>query len=394
MSWFSADFQEEAPLAVTGMSTYYRVRRLLSLASLFFYGSKRWRSQAFTPRFDRILVVCTGLLGDTVMCTPAFAQVRKLFPSSKVFGLVTSRNQELLAPAPWFDGFLVYDWSPFPLRPAKRRDLRHLQEQVRSLRPDLAIILLGDDFVPLLHRAGIPCIVGVAWDEFSSFCTHTYSIGHPRTWGPNERLGALRVLGHQVESVDAEIFVDSGARERVNKRLKHLEVNGMQAPLVVFHPFGRALHQWYPWSLAVTAACGVAQQTGGTIVLVGTARERELLAAQGFSVPEGVVNWIGALSLQELCALIERAAAVVTTDSGPFHLAGALRRPCVGLFRAIRPEHAHRYRTVVPLFWEEERFTCSPQCRWDGCAHMPCRQMVGIAPERIVAQTVAALPRA
>lgn len=393
MSWFSADFQEEAPLAVTGVSAYYRVRRLLSLTSLFFYGSQRWRSQAPTQRFNRILVVCTGLLGDTVMCTPVFAQVRQLFPSSKIFGLVTSRNRELLAPAPWFDGFLVYDWSPFPLRPAKQRDLRHLKEQVRSLQPDLAIILLGDDFVPLLYRAGIPCIVGVAWDEFSSFCTHTYSIGHPRTWGPDERLEALRVLGHQVESVDPEIFVDSGARERVSKRLKHLGVNGMRAPLVVFHPFGRTFRQWYPWLLAVTAACGIAQQTGSTVVLVGTSRERELLAAQGFSVPEGIVNWVGSLSTQELCALIECAKVVVSTDSGPLHLAGALKRPCIGLFRAIRPEHAHRYRTVVPLFWEDGQPACSSRCRWDGCAHMPCRQIAGIAPERIVNQTVAVLPR-
>lgn len=342
-------------------------------------------------QIKRVLLICTGLIGDTVMCTPAFAQVRKLFPSSKVFGLVTSRNRELLAPAPWFDGFLVYDWSPFPLRRAKRRDLRHLKEQVYSLRPDLAIILLGDDFVPLLYRAGIPRIVGVAGDEFASLCADTYSIGHPRTWGPDERLGALRTLGDPVASVDPEVFVDSGARERVGQRLEALGRDLMHNPLVVFHPFGRTFPQWYPWSLAVAAACGISEQTKSMVVLVGASRERELLAAQGFSVPEGIVNWVGSLSVQELCALLERSAAVVSTESGPLHLAGALQRPCVGLFRAIRPEHAHRYKTVVPMFWEEERSVCSPGCRWDDCAYTPCRQMAGITPQRVIDQIAALL---
>lgn len=391
MSWFPASFREEGPLAVAGVSTYYRVRRLLTFASLFFDGLIRQPGQAPEERFGRILVVCTGLLGDTVMCTPAIAQVRKLFPAARIFGLVTSRNRELLAPSPWFDDFLVYDWSPFPLRGAKRRDLARLKEQVRSLQPDLALILLGDDFVPLLCRSGVPRIVGVAGDEFSSFCTDTYSIGHPRTWGPDERLGALRALGYPVELVDPEVFVDSGARERVGHRLETLGRDRTQDPLVVFHPFGRTLPQWYPWPLVVAAARGISERTGSTVVLVGGSREREVLVSHGLSMPEGIVNWVGSLSLQELCALIERAAAVVTTDSSPFHLAGALKRSCIGLFRAIRPEHAYRYRTVVPLFWGEGKSACLPGCRWNGCAHSPCRQMAGIVPQRVVDQTAGLL---
>lgn len=354
------------------------------------------QAASLSGEFRRILLVCTGLLGDTVMCTPAISQVRKVFPGARIWGLVTSRNKELLAPSPWFDDFLVYDWSPFPLRRAKRRDLMHLKEQVRSLQPDLAIILLGDDFAPLLYRAGIPRIVGVAGDEFASLCTDTYSIGHPRTWGPEERLGALRTLGDPVASVDVEVFVDSRAREHVERRLESLGQDRRKKPLVVFHPFGRNLAQWYPWPQVVAAACGISEQTGSTVVLVGASREQKLLAAQGFSVPVRIVNWMGSLSVQELCALIERAAVVVSTDTGPLHLAGAFRRPCVGLFRAIRPEHAHRYRTVVPVFWEQGGSACSPKCKWwlpawDGCAYTPCRQIAGIAPRRVVDQTKALL---
>lgn len=374
-----------------GVDTYYAARRGLVTWSLRSGCTPVQQAEGFLSDFRCILLVCTGLIGDTVMCTPAMSQVRKLFPDAQIWGLVTSRNRELLAPSPWFDDFLVYEWSPFPLRRAKRRDLVHLKEQIRSLQLDLAIILLGDDFVPLLYGLGVPRIVGVVEDEFSSFCTDTYSIGHSRMWGSDERLGALRALGCSVESMDPEVFADSEARRRVVQRLETLGGECTQDPLIVFHPFGRTLPQWYPWPQVVAATCGTLERTGSTVVLVGASREREVLAAQGFSVPEGIVNWIGLLSVQELCALIERAAVVVSTDSGPLHLAGALRRPCVGLFRAIRPEHAHRYQTVVPLFWEKGEPFCSPGCRWDGCAQTPCRQMAGITSQRIIDQTKALL---
>jgi len=67
-------------------------------------------------------------------------------------------------------------------------------------------------------------------------------------------------------------------------------------------------------------------------------------------------------------------------------VAGALRRPTVGLFRAIRPEYATLYPTVVPLFWEGGR-NCIAGCSWDswyGCQVQPCRQLEGIPIEAIL----------
>ena len=64
---------------------------------------------------------------------------------------------------------------------------------------------------------------------------------------------------------------------------------------------------------------------------------------------------------------------VVTTDSGPFHIAGALGRPLVGLFRARRPEHAGRYARSRVLLGRDER--CAKECEWDRCRAEPCRQM-------------------
>jgi ADP-heptose:LPS heptosyltransferase len=73
-------------------------------------------------------------------------------------------------------------------------------------------------------------------------------------------------------------------------------------------------------------------------------------------------------------------------DSGPLHIAGALGKPTVGLFRAIRPEYADLYPSVKPIFWEGGP-QCLAQCTWDswyGCETTPCRQLEAIPNSAIV----------
>src|SRR4051794_5303631 len=81
----------------------------------------------------------------------------------------------------------------------------------------------------------------------------------------------------------------------------------------------------------------------------------------------------GRLIIPELVAVIEGAARVITTDSGPFHIAGALGRPLVGMFRGSRPEHAARYPGAAVAFGRDP--ACESQCAWDRCRSTPCRQM-------------------
>jgi len=90
----------------------------------------------------------------------------------------------------------------------------------------------------------------------------------------------------------------------------------------------------------------------------------------------------GAFTLQELLAVIEGASIVITTDSGPFHMAGALGRPTVGLFRASRPEHADLYSTAKVVM--ESHADCAG-CRWNRCQASPCRQMAALTSTRVLA---------
>lgn len=174
---------------------------------------------------------------------------------------------------------------------------------------------------------------------------------------------------------------------KVQRKLKERGITE-QDVLVVLHPFAATKNRNFSPQKIQHIIEGLVGQGFYVGVIGGAEALSQWGTVRNIGVGWGtqVFDWVGKLPLDETCALLARANVVVTTDSGPLHVAGALRRPTVGLFRAIRPEYATLYPTVVPLFWEGGQ-NCVEGCSWDswyGCQVQPCRQLEGISIEAIL----------
>jgi ADP-heptose:LPS heptosyltransferase len=73
-------------------------------------------------------------------------------------------------------------------------------------------------------------------------------------------------------------------------------------------------------------------QAGMRVAVNGSAGEAELVDAVVGSMRQPAAALAGKLGLGGLCGLLERAALVVSNDTGPLHLALALGVPSVGIF--------------------------------------------------------------
>jgi heptosyltransferase-1 len=156
-------------------------------------------------------------------------------------------------------------------------------------------------------------------------------------------------------------------------------------PYAVAHPFGSTSAKWWPRDYIEDLAHNLRRDQSLRTIVVGGPETR---GALGLS-DHNIIDSRGALSVAELMAVIDEATVVISTDSGPFHIAGALGRPLVGLFRARRPEHAGRYRQAEAVYGHDE--TCDLQCGGDRCRELPCRQMRGLAPCYVMAAVRRAL---
>lgn len=312
----------------------------------------------------RVLLVCTGLMGDTLMCLPAMASARDLFPDSEVVGLVTEGAKSLLQLSGRFDRFIVTDGAPLSFRPGRRQSNAVLEARLASEAFDVAVIFLGDDYAPMLTRAGIPWRVFVYETPYRRLATRSYRTGGARTWGPSERLDAWRALGLDPRPSPVTLIPPPAAAREVN-----LLLHSFREPIVVLHPFGRTPEQRWPEPPWRALASLIRQDLGGTAILIGDA-SRAAAAEDALAV-------MGRLPMCTLVALFQRAQCIVSTDSGPFHLAGVMGRPGVGLFRASRPEHASRYASVEPIIGTADP-ACSALCSWARCRKLPCVQMASI----------------
>jgi len=97
-------------------------------------------------------------------------------------------------------------------------------------------------------------------------------------------------------------------------------------------------------------------------------RIRELMEAPSASTA-------GRTSLRELAALYRRASVVLTTDSGPMHLAAAVGTPVVALFGPTSPERTGPYGEGHAVI--RRGMDCSP-CFRKACETRECMQAIGV----------------
>ncbi len=334
------------------------------------------RSEVAAPR--NLLLVIKGLLGDSVMCTPVILEARRLWPDARMTVLGQGHNCQLLSACDELHACFTAPAIPFTL--SGRRRIRQLERWIVDQSFDMSIILLGDDFAALLARAKIPVRVGVRGTLLQACLTHLYDCATPRTWGPNDKLNALRSLGCGVRQTSPRLWVSASARASAAKKLKDIGQD-ISGPYAVIHPFGSRTRQWWPVAGVLEVASSLKKQYGMRSVVVGGASEA---LQRGDFRGDGLVNAVGRLTIQELLAVVDGACLIISTDSGPFHIGGALRRPLVGIFRSSRPEHAQRYPGSEVVLGEHA--SCVGLCRWDHCRSNPCRQLQAISAAEVNAK--------
>lgn len=344
--------------------------------------------RSFHP--EQVLFVLAGLLGDSVMCLPTIAEAKRLWPHAEITVLGKTHNRELLLADPNIAEFRVCDADPMSFR--KSAEIRKLASWLSGEKFDLAVILLGDQYAHLMAKTKIPVRVGVAGTMMESCLTHAYDIGSPRTWGTNERLNALRCLGFNLVAAQPKLVVDKSSLETARKKLSDLGLKEREK-FVVLHPFGSTPRQWWNLGRVGIVAEMLEADFGMRTVLVGKRYDLNgVVVDPSFDVTSGsAINALGRLSLPELVAVIADSELVITTDSGPFHIAGALEKSIVGIFRSRRPEHAQAYKTAEIVFGKCE--DCEKSCQWDACTWNPCKQMTDATAQEVLAAIGRSLTR-
>ena len=107
-----------------------------------------------------------------------------------------------------------------------------------------------------------------------------------------------------------------------------------------------------------------------TIVFTGSTQDRDtitrIIEETGVG---GLYNWAGTTNLRELAYVYKNATVVVSTDSGPMHLAAVLGTPVVALFGPTAPWRTGPYGEGHRVLRADR--DCSP-CFEKSCDTVEC----------------------
>jgi heptosyltransferase I len=120
---------------------------------------------------------------------------------------------------------------------------------------------------------------------------------------------------------------------------------GGQPTLVISPSSSHPARNWHAAGYAAVA--DHAQRAHGLkVILCGGPGEAERALAAAIEAASALplVNHVGKDTLPELLALLARARALLSPDSGPVHLANAVGTPVIGLYAATNPARSGPYR--------------------------------------------------
>lgn len=282
------------------------------------------------------------------MATPALRTLRQHLPHAQIVGIARPYLAPLLDGTNWLD--LILPWE-HKGRGRVGRTWR-LASQLRSERLDVLILLRASLSAGLLAKlSGAKRVVGYGRGGLNWLISDPVEPlhcgrGSTPVSAVDDYLHLVGALGYESNSRTLELATtpaNERAADGVWKRLalppgKHVLL------LNTGGAYGEAKH-WpaeYCVSLALRAA---AEFDLTTLVLCGP-QERSAAAAIESAANHPRVKSLAQedVSFGTTKALIRRSRLLVTTDSGPRHIASALGTPTVVLFGPIDPRWSRNYQ--------------------------------------------------
>lgn len=324
----------------------------------------------------RVLLVRLRLIGDVVFTTPVIGALRRALPDAHLAYLIEPAAAPVVAHHPALDEVIL---APRTRGWRRLRDDWHLGRRLRRARYDVVLDLHGGPRASLLTwLSGAPRRIG--FDVQGRHWMYTDVVPRPRELRPRHSVeNQWDILPALLPDLPGPTPVDDpvtmvhapAAESRVAAWLAGEALDTTHQLVVIHVSAGNAFRRWPLPAFAELAFRLVAPAPKRRIILTSGPSEAaaaaevvRLVRERRPEFPEAV-RTCGDMSLDELHALVGRAALYIGGDSGPLHVAATTGTPIVGLYGPTLPVRSAPWRD--PRFFSAAVDVGALPCR-------PCEQ--------------------
>lgn len=303
------------------------------------------------PSVQRILIVRFSSIGDIVLTSPVVRALRAKFPDADIRFLTKRAYAELVQPNPCLNGIFLFDGK-----------LRDTIAEVRAFRPDAVIDLHHN-----LRTAILKAAVGGRACSFPKLNLEKWLHVNLKM----DTLPDLHIVDRYFKAVEPLGVVNDGQGLDFfipdDVKLPQLPAS-FSSGYVAVVVGAKFVTKRIPEEKLMAIIQGLQRPT----VLVGGPEDKEV--GERLAKSENVFNACGRASLLESARIVERAAVVITPDTGMMHIAAASDRPVISIwgntvpafgmtpYMPQHPEHSH----II----EQKGLSCRP-CSKIGYAECP-----------------------
>ncbi len=286
-----------------------------------------------------ILVIRFRFMGDMVVMTPLFSNLRRHFPEARIVAFVDDVYADVLRYHPDVDEVMT-----FPRRETRTKNLRVRRkawvEMIKKLREshfDLVIDLAKGRTSSFFTRVtNAPVRIGYIPKEGAQWNTRFYT--YPMRDGEMDGMHCVdHYLQPLVDVLELPVLTRDlvlPPRDEEKQRVSELmQQNGLQPQkFILLHPGARAPRKRWPVEHWAKLADELTARYGFPLVVIGAEGERDISERVLELASPSIVNFVGQLSVGELAALAAQARLFIGNDSGPMHVVSTTGTDIVCLF--------------------------------------------------------------
>ncbi len=298
---------------------------------------------------SRILIVSTTALGDTLWATPAIESLKKSNPNAFLAVLTSSIGNEVLKTNPWIDAIFLLK-KPFLF------NVLQLWRPLRKANFDTIIVFHASQRLvfPLISLLGAQTILGT--EKINKGLDSLFTDLLPAKYQHEivRRLELVQKIGSHIHTEHLVFIPDSHA----------VAPFVLSKPYIILHP--GAKDPFKRWPEEHFAFIGrYLLERGYPILISGNSDEKKIVENVASQIPGSTI--IPPSSLHSFAKLLQNAHLLITNDSGPLHLAAALRCKAIAIYGPTDPNLCgpHKMKNIQIL-------TASPTC--SPCFKKNCRR--------------------
>lgn len=297
--------------------------------------------------YKNLLCVRPDNLGDVLMTSPAMRALKESVPERKITLLTSRAGKHIAEHIPEIDACIEFDipWYKHE-NTGSAHDLLRVVEEIKACKFDAAVIftVFSQNPLPtamLCYMAGIPRIAGYCRENPYKLITDWVVDNEPLYVVKHEvarQLDLVKTLGAESRNHSLSLSVSRQVLVELPIKLKSMGVN-INEPWLLLHPGASEVKRQYPVEFFAETTKMIAHELGYQVLLTGVNSERNLADCITRICGERAVSLMGMLSLGELIGLIKLSPLLISNNTGPVHIAAAVKTPIVVLYALTNPQH-------------------------------------------------------